>query len=295
MADETIGLERVDIAGTGFKGAEGVVVDQGGAIYAGGSDGVVRKLSPDGRVSEFARLANRPLGMAFDRRGDLFVCDGGGAGVLCVRPDGRASVFADRVSDVALVATNFPVFDAEGNLYVSNSTDYPLNRHERFMAELQDPAPKGSLVRLRPDARGELVARGLYFANGLAIDPREEGVYVLQSTKRDCLRIPIRKDGSHGAAEVFVSDFGALPDGNAFDAEGNLIVTLPMDDRLVVADANGRVTTLVEDPHGTKIAMPSNCAFGGPAFDQLYVTSLKGDHLARVNLGRRGHPLFHAR
>ena len=295
MQYETIGLDRVEIAATGFRGAEGVVVDREGAVYAGGSDGVIRKLTPDGRMRDVARVAHRPLGIALDRLGNLFVCDGGGAGVLRLGVDGSAEVFADRVDGVSLVATNFAVFDAAGNLYVSNSTDYPLSDDERFMAELREPVPNGALVRLRPDGRGDVVARGLYFPNGVAIDPREEAVYVLQSTKRNCLRIPIRGDGSHGPAEIFVDDFGGLPDGNAFAADGNMIVALPMNDRLVVADRHGRVAPLVEDPEGAKIAMPSNCAFGGVGFDELYVTSLKGDHIARVNLGRRGHRLFHQR
>jgi sugar lactone lactonase YvrE len=53
------------------------------------------------------------------------------------------------------------------------------------MAEIRTPVPKGALVRLRPDGRGEVVAAGVYFANDTAIDPKEEAVYVLQSTQNN--------------------------------------------------------------------------------------------------------------
>jgi len=40
-----------------------------------------------------------------------------------------------------------------------------------------------------------------------AIDPGEEAVHVLESSKRDCLRIPLRKDGTVGKPEVFAENF----------------------------------------------------------------------------------------
>jgi gluconolactonase len=85
---------------------------------------------------------------------------------------------------MTLTLPNFPVFDAEGNVFVSNSTDHVLGSIEDVMAEIRNPVPKGTLVRLRPDGRGDVVATGLYFANGTAIDPREY-VVVIQYGSRE--------------------------------------------------------------------------------------------------------------
>ena len=71
-------------------------------------------------------------------------------------------MFADSVGTTRLTLPNFPVLDAEGNLYVSNSTDHVLTSLEDVMAEIRNPVPKGVLVRFRPDGRGEVVATGLY-------------------------------------------------------------------------------------------------------------------------------------
>ncbi len=295
MSYQQLSLDQVETAATGFKGPEGVVVDREGNVYGGGTDGVIRKLAPDGTVTECARTGGRPAGMALDQQGNLFVCDPGKAAVLKVTPDGRVSSFADQVGDIKLTLPNFPVFDAEGNLYVSNSTDLTFGNFDKLMEELRNPSPKGALVRLRPDGRGEVVTTGIYFANGTAIDPQEQAVYVLQSSQNNCIRIAMHKDGTHGSPEVFGEDLGALPDGMAFDVEEHLIITLPMVNRLVVLDPNGHLSVLLDDPDGTKTQGPTNCAFGGPNFDDLYIAHLEADHVAKVHLGRKGHPLYDRR
>src|SRR5919106_4879823 len=150
MAYQQLNLDQVSVAATGFKGPEGVTVDREGNVYGGGADGVIRKLSPDGKVTECARTGGRPAGMALDRQGNLFVCDPVKAGVLKVTPAGAVSLFADQVGNLKLTLPNFPVFDAEGNLYVSNSSDQTFANLEKVMEELRNPVPKGALVRLRP-------------------------------------------------------------------------------------------------------------------------------------------------
>ena len=295
MAYQQLSLDQVTSAATGFKGPEGVTVDRAGNVYGGGADGGIRKLAPDGTVTEFANTGGRPAGMALDRHGNLFVCDPGKSAVLKVSPDGKVSLFADQVGSLKLTLPNFPVFDAEGNLYVSNSSDIGFADFKKLMAELENPSPKGSLVRLRPDGRGEIAATGIYFANGTAIDPKEEAVYILQSSKHNCVRVAMHKDGSHGKPEGYGDNLGGLPDGMAFDAEGYMITTLPMINRLVVVDPTGKVSTLIDDPDGTKTKGPTNCAFGGPNFDDLYIAHLEADHVAKVHLGRKGHPLYDRR
>jgi gluconolactonase len=295
MAYQQLSLDQVTVAATGFKGPEGVTVDRDGNLYGGGTDGVIRKLSLDGKVTEFARTGGRPAGMALDRHGNLFVCDVGKAAVLKVTPSGAVSLFAEQAGSLKLTLPNFPVFDAEGNLYVSNSTDYILKSVEDVKAEIRNPVPKGALVRFRPNGHGEVAATGLYFANGTAIDPREEAVYVLQSTQNNCARVAMRKDGSHEKPEVFGENLGGLPDGMAFDAEGHMIVTLPFLNRLVVLDPTGKLSVLLDDPEGQKTKGPTNCAFGGPQFDDLYLAHLEADHVAKIHLGRKGHPLYDRR
>jgi len=296
-------LDAVEIFGKGALKAEGVVIDKDGNVYGGGRNGIIYRVSPDGKVTELVTLPSGsiPNGITMDRQGNLVYCDLGKKAVIRVTQSGQASMIADRVGSLALSLPNFASYDAEGNLYVSNSSTRDINS---ALVELTNPEPNGALVRIRPDGRGEVVATGIYLANGTAIDPKEEAVYVLESTRDDCLRIAIKKDGTFGKPEIYSKDFPALPDGMAFDVDGNLFVTLPgkgKDGQLVAAnqiikvDTNGKWSLLIDDPTGQKLDFPTNCAFGGPGLQDLYIANLEGEHFNRVHTSFHGHPLYHQR
>ena len=296
-------LAAVEIFGQGVLKSEGVVIDKEGNVYGGGRNGVIYKVSPEGNVSELTTLptGSMPNGITMDRQGNLVYCDLGKKAMMRVTQSGQVSMIADRVGTLALSLPNFASYDAEGNLYVSNSSTRDVRT---VREEFSKPEPNGALVRIQPDGRGEVVAAGIYLANGTAIDPKEEAVYVLESTRNDCLRIAIKKDGAFGQPEIYAKDFPALPDGMAFDVEGNLYVTLPgvaEDGKLVPAnqiikvDTNGHWSLLIDDPAGQKLNFTTNCAFGGPDLQDLYIANVEGDHFGRVHTSFHGHPLYHQR
>ena len=124
----------------------------------------------------------------------------------------------------------------------------------------------------------------------------------MESTRNDCVRIQIKKDGTLGKPEIYAQGFPALPDGMAFDVERNLYITLPgvpqegklaPVNKIIRVDPNGKWELLIEDPAGTKLAFPTNCAFGGPGLQDLFIANLEGDHFNRVRTPFRGHPLYH--
>jgi len=293
----------VDIFGTGVLRAEGVVVDRDGSVWGGGRNGKVYKVTPDGVVHEVAQLPDRaiPNGVTLDRKGNFVYCDLRHKAVMRCSPDGKVSMIADRAGDLALSIPNFCSYDAEGNLYVSNSSSQPA---AKVFEEFTAPAPNGALARIRPDGRGEVVATGIYFANGTGIDPNEDAVYVLESSRYDCVRIAIKKDGTFGKPEVYASGFPAIPDGMAFDVNRNLYITLPgvpkdgklaPMNKIIRVDTSGDWELLIDDPEGTKLSFPTNCAFGGPGLQDLFIANLEGDHFNRVRTSGFGHPLYHQR
>lgn len=294
---------NVDIFGTGVLRAEGVVIDRDGSVWGGGRNGKVYKVTPDGVVHEVAQLPDRaiPNGVTLDRAGNFVYCDLRHKAVMRCAPDGTVSLIADHAGDFPISIPNFCSYDAEGNLYVSNSSSQP---GAKVFEEFVTPAPNGAVVRIRPDGRGEVVATGIYFANGTAIDPNEDAVYVLESSRYDCVRIAIKKDGTFGKPEIYASGFPSIPDGMAFDVQRNLYITLPgvpkdgklePRNQIIRVDPNGKWELLIDDPEGTKLAFPTNCAFGGPDLKELFIANLEGDHLNRIRVSIPGHPLYHQR
>ena len=288
-------MDQVEIFGSGLKGPEGVTFDREGNAYGGGEDGIIRKVTPDGKVTEFADTKGRPLGMAFDRQGNLFVCDSGVPGVMKVTPKGEVSLFANSVCGEELTLPNFPVFGADGILYVSNSTTVRISEVEE---EFQSPKPRGALYGLRPDGSGFIVAKGFYFANGIAIDPEESALYVLESNRNNVMRVPILGKERYDLPELYCGGFPGPPDGMAFDAASNLIVTIVFGagNQIISIDRKTRaIEVLLHDPQKTKMHLPTNCAFGGPGLTDLYIAHLRLGHFCKVAYGAKGHPLYHQR
>src|SRR5207244_350247 len=191
MAEQTLdtGLLPPDRATVFFDGVltdpqldhpEGVAVHRDGSVWCGGERGQVFRLDPEAsRLDEVASTGGFCLGMAFDRNDDLFVCDLKHAAVFRVETrTGRVERFATGAPDRPLRIPNYPAFDAEGRLYVSDSHAF------------EEPGP--GVFRFEPDGRGEVwYDRPVTFANGLAISPDGEWLYVVETFAHRVFRVAI--------------------------------------------------------------------------------------------------------
>jgi len=138
-------LDMVEKFGSGLNQAEGVVIAKDNNVYGGGRDGVLRRVSPDGTVTEIARIEGAiPNGITLDRQGNLVFCDLGKKAMMRCSLDGKVSLLADHAGDLRLNTPNFTSYDAEGNLYVSNSssnmtirTSSRSSRRPHLMANLR--------------------------------------------------------------------------------------------------------------------------------------------------------------
>lgn len=288
-----LSLDDVEIFGEDLAVPEGVVVGTDGTVWASENGrGAVTALSPDGGMQRFEGLGGSPNGICMDREGNIIIANVGSGTVQRLYPDGRHEVIADNVGGRSLTSPNFPVVDSQGNIYVSNSTwRVPGN------VGLSEPAPDGVVVRISPEGQAELLAEGLFYANGLALAEDESALFVAQTAVRNVMRLPLQADGSAGTPEQYGPELGAagLPDGLAFDSRGNLYVTLVAMNAIAVITPQGDVEIILEDPEGEKVILPSNVAFGGPDLRDAYIGSLGGTWLPRFRAQFPGMPLVHQR
>ena len=93
-------LRDVEIIGLGqVEAPEDVIFDLADNLYCGTRHGdVMRFLAPDYKKLElFAHIGGQPLGLAFDREQNLYVCVGG-MGLYSVAPDGTVSKATDETN-----------------------------------------------------------------------------------------------------------------------------------------------------------------------------------------------------
>ncbi|MDD4240736.1 MAG: SMP-30/gluconolactonase/LRE family protein [Smithellaceae bacterium] len=287
---------RIDPADIKIRGGEltrpeGVMARDDGSIVAADAYGRCARIDPDGRTTFFGNLGGLPNGICLDKEGNTIVANLGNGEVQRVAPSGAHAVVMTHAEGKRMFTPNFPFLDFAGRLWVSNSTDDP-----DVDASLRAPIPDGSLVMIPQDRPPRIVAKGICFANGVALDAAEEYVYVAETMQRRVLRYRIGEDDSVGPAEVYgPAALGRIgfPDGIAFDEAGNLWVTFPAANAVGFIDPAGRLEIVLEDPQGRALRRPANICFGGPDRRTAFIGSLGGAGVPYFEVPHPGQRLVH--
>jgi sugar lactone lactonase YvrE len=280
-----LSVDNVEIIAENIPGAEGIAIANDGRIFIGAEDGWVYLITPDGDVSQYVKLPGRPLGIAIDRRENLFVCDWDAHGVYKVTSDREVSLFAGTDGTHKIQFPNFCVFDDQGNLYVSDTGT------ARWRFQINNP--DGKVFRISPTGQCEMFANGLYQTNGLAMRKGESAIYVIQSLLNNVLRLEIKPDGKLGKSSVYARYLESVPDGMAFTENGDLLAVTGLHEIIYRIQPNGRIDIFLEDAHAGKLVAPANPAFGGSNLDELYITNLMGNSVSRIKGVPRGQKLYH--
>ena len=209
--------------------AEGIAVDPSGNVYVSDALGHrVRKISPTGVIRTVAGTGQRgysgdggpatsaelnaPYGLAVDRAGTLYIADLGNARVRRVSPDGTIVTLAA----APLRAPRNLALDSRGALYIS---DFEGHRVYRFLdGRLEEVAGTGSLGF---SGEGGLATNApVGFPAGLAVDPRDDSVYI-----GDTYNHAIRK-----VTRGLITSIARIttPTGMSIDAAGALFVADPV-------------------------------------------------------------------
>lgn len=258
---------------------EGLAVHRDGSVWCGGERGQIYRIEPDGTSMEQVAAIDGGFsqGMAFDREDNLYVCDlkHGSVARLDTR-SGSLEKFADGADGRGISISNYPAFDAEGRLYVSDSHAF------------KEPGP--GIFRFEPDGVGELwYDEPVNFANGLAFSADGGYLYVAETFGNAIFRISVKGDGSAGAREEIATLPGMLPDGLAFDAVGNLYVACYEPSQVLRLAPDGAVERFIGDGEAHLFCHPTNLAFRDST---LFTTNLGRWHITAVDTAAEGLPLY---
>ncbi|MDR3516637.1 MAG: SMP-30/gluconolactonase/LRE family protein [Azospirillaceae bacterium] len=278
--------------GEALRRPECVLAMADGVLVVSDGRGGVMRITADGSCVHVPCPGGATNGVAQDRDGSLILAGIDTGTVHRLRPDGTATLLLDQYEGETLGAVNFVHFDPTGGLWITVSTRIvPRSR------AIASAIPDGFLLKLAPSGP-RLMATGFCFANEIRFDPAMQYLYLAESALGHVVRLPIRPDGTVGAAQPFGPDplfSGAIVDGLAFDVEGGLWVSEVTRNAIYRIDRDGTAHCLFEDAEAKLVDFPASIAFGGADRKTVFIGSIRRDHVVQFRSLVAGAPLWHHR
>ena len=188
-------LNIIDLKGE--VGPEHIAFGKDGKLYTTVLSGNILRMNADGSGQEvFANTGGRVLGFDFDAAGNLIAADAV-KGLLSIAPDGKVTVLADKVGGDPIRYADAVVVAQSGKMYLSDaSTRFaPKDWGGTFEASVLDileQASTGRVIEYDPATRStRVVARGISFANGVALSQDEKHLFVNETGKYRVWKIAV--------------------------------------------------------------------------------------------------------
>lgn len=314
--ETTTGVTGLHPVGRSVDRPEHVVVARDGRVFASDKASAVAELIDEHTVRHIGEAGGEPNGIALDHDGHFLIANWGIGVLQDLDPQTGAitSVLGYQLEGRPLRWLNFVLTDSTGALWCSVST-----MADDLMDTIARGTADGYIFRVAPDRQSaQVVAEAVNFPNCMALDRDEDYLYVVRTLTADVVRFPIegetlgpqeqygpplggrRPDEFGPDASRFLADpetgrRWGMADGCAFDAEGNLWVTLVLANRIVSISPDGTATTVIEDPDGALINGPTSIAWGGDDMRDIYIGSITTPYVLKGRSSVPGLPLIHQR
>ncbi|GMO30390.1 MULTISPECIES: ABC transporter permease [Bradyrhizobium] len=227
-------LRDVSLIGLGrIEAPEDVILDRNDVLYAGSRHGdIIRFFPPDyERMEVFAHIGGQPLGMAFDKQDNLYVCIGG-MGLYRIKPDGTVEKATDETNrsiysvndDSRLrLADDLDITD-DGLIFFSEATV----RYEMDEWPVDGLEARGNGRIICYDTKTgttHTALRGLKFPNGVAVASDGQSILFAEtfgcSIKRYWFAGPKKGD-----VEIVMDNLPGYPDNINLASDGNYWLAL---------------------------------------------------------------------
>jgi gluconolactonase len=311
-----IQISNLEAIGHGIERPEQVLVTRDDRVYASDKASAVAQVRRNGDLQRIGHAGGEPNGIAMRGNGSILIANFGLGALQELDPatGSMRVLLSDTVGNLSLQWINYVLVDSSGALWVS-----VCSRNSDLRHTLVHGTPDGYLFRMSgPDSAPTVVADMVNFPNCMALDEREEYLYVVRTLKADVVRFALRgtelgpeeqfspplggrRDDEYGEhAAAFLADRTVtrrwgMADGCGFDAAGNLWVTLARANRIVAVTPDRRVLTIAEDPEGVLLSGPTSVAWGGSDMCDVYIGSLETPYILRGRSSLPGMPMVHQR
>lgn len=207
-------------------------------------------------------------GTALDAQGRLYICESGARRVIRVDKKNRVEVLAEKWEGKRLNAPNDIVVRKDGHVWFTDPAfGSAVAERELDFWGVYHITPKGIL---------SLVAKWKGRPNGVTLSADGRLLFVTDSDERAVRAWDVDKNGVATNLHTVVSNIPGVPGGLRADENGNLYVAAKY--------------LMVYSPQGTEIhrfelaEIPSNCTFGDPDYEALYVTAQTAVYRIRINV-----------
>ncbi|MFZ0090917.1 MAG: SMP-30/gluconolactonase/LRE family protein [Solirubrobacteraceae bacterium] len=219
------------------------------------------RLGADRLLDEVAPLQfDRFVGAAAPAQGGGYVL-AAGTGFLLASAAGEVRELAQPEAGRSDVRMNDGACDPQGRFWAGT------------MAFDESPGA-GVLYRLELDGRCTTVLEGLTISNGIGWSPDGAEMYLADSGTRTIDRFDfdaVTGDIDGRRTIVAITEPGIAPDGLTVDERGNIWVALYDGAALRCYSPEGSLLATVPIP----VDRPTSCAFGGPGWETLFVTTAR--------------------
>jgi gluconolactonase len=228
----------------------------------------VIRFTPGHGIATFRDNTNGANGNAYDKDGRLYTCESRTRRVMRQEKDGAWKVLAENYQGKRFNAPNDIIVRRDGHVWFTDPA----------FGEQADHVELGfyGIYHINPKGEVDLVAKPKGRPNGITLSPNGRILYVANSDERSVYAYDVDGQGRATNERVLIKDIEGPPDGLRVDEKGNIYVTCT---HLMIYSALGKLIKKIEMPE-----TPSNCAFGDPDFQTLYVTARTSVYRIRLNV-----------
>ncbi|KAD2392750.1 hypothetical protein E3N88_39727 [Mikania micrantha] len=224
------GLEKIGLGE--LIGPEDIAYDpKTGVVYTGCGGGWIKRVTLNDSVGDtvienWANTGGRPLGVSLAESGDVIVADVF-KGLVKVSVDREVEVLTVEAEGMKFGFIDGVVVAKNGMVYFTDGS-YKYGYYEAIQ-NLLHGIPYGRFLSYDPLTKEtKVLARDLYFSNGVELSPNQDFVIYCESFLMRCSRYYLEGE-KKGTIDVFVDGLPGFPDNIRYDGEGHYWLAIAWD------------------------------------------------------------------